>query len=77
MKKRLLRSSAILVIFAAITLTSCEFIEDCGTCEFITEVDGVITEVGTPLPFCGEALTERQSEAPVTVGNTTTYWNCY
>ena len=76
MKKRNLLISA-LFIFALGLLPACDFLEECGTCKLITEDgDGNITE-GTPLPLCGDALTERQDQLPVTVGNITTYWECY
>lgn len=58
-------------------LSSCEFLEECGTCELVTvNADGTET-LGTPLPFCGDALIEKQNSQPVTVGGITTYWQCY
>ena len=58
-------------------LPACDLIEECGTCKLITEDgSGNVTE-GTPLPLCGEALREKQDQAPTTVGSTTTYWDCY
>lgn len=76
MKKRILRSCVGLIIIAAFALPGCEFLEECGTCELVTDVDGDIT-YGTPLPFCGDALFDKQNSSPTTIGNTTTYWNCY
>jgi len=75
MKKRILRSFVGLIILAAFTLPACEFIEECGTCELVTD-DGVDITYGTPLPFCGDALAEKQSSSPTTIGNTVSYWNC-
>ena len=76
MKKRYLLVTA-LFVFTLALLPGCDFLEECGTCKLITEDgDGNITE-GTPLPLCGETLVERQDQLPVTVGNTTTYWECY
>ena len=49
----------------------------CGTCEFVTEDSQGNKTYGTPLPFCGEALIEKQESLPVTVGEITSYWNCY
>ena len=76
MKKRNLLSSAVFV-FALGLLPACDILEECGTCTLFTEdADGNITE-GTPLPLCGDALTEKQDQLPVTVGGITTYWECY
>ena len=76
MKKRNLLI-AVVTVFALGLLPACEILEDCGTCKLITEdADGNITE-GTPIPFCGEALEEKQNDLPVTVGGITTYWECY
>lgn len=76
MKKRNLIIGA-LVVFTLGLLPACDILEECGTCKLITEDgNGGITE-GTPLPLCGDALKERQEQLPVTVGNTTTYWECY
>lgn len=50
---------------------------ECGTCEFVTEDSQGNKTSGTPLPFCGEQLIEKQESTPVTVNGITTYWNCY
>lgn len=77
MKKRILKVTGILFCFAALTLPSCEFLENCGTCELVTtEADGTIT-YGTPLPFCGDDLIEKQNSEPTSIGGITTEWNCY
>lgn len=76
MKKRILRASAGLVVLTALTLTSCELLEECGTCELVTEENGEIT-YGTPLYYCGDALIEKQNSTPTTVLGVTTSWNCY
>ena len=66
-----------LVLFAMGFLNSCDLIEECGTCELVTEqADGTTTK-GTPLPFCGDDLADKEDQSPVTVGGVTTYWNCY
>lgn len=58
-------------------LPACDLLEECGTCELVTEnADGSVTN-GTPLPFCGDALAEKKNSSPVTVGGVTTYWDCY
>jgi hypothetical protein len=76
MKKRNLLIAA-LFLFGIVGLPSCELLEECGTCELVTvDADGNKT-FGTPLPFCGDALIEKQNSSPVTVGGITTYWDCY
>ncbi len=76
MKKRNFLIAATLVM-SMVIVPSCDFIEECGTCELVTEdADGNKT-YGTPLPFCGDDLTEKDNESPVTINGITTYWNCY
>lgn len=76
MKKRNLLIAAVVVLAMGL-LPACDIIEECGTCELVTEdADGNKT-FGTPLPFCGDNFTEKDNEAPVTIGGITTYWNCY
>lgn len=72
------------IVFAAMVfvvlcfLPACNLVEECGTCELVTEYsDGTPTEYGTPLPFCGEDLKDKENAPPVTIGVQTTYWNCY
>ncbi|MEX0987087.1 MAG: hypothetical protein WD052_06375 [Bacteroidales bacterium] len=76
MKKRVFRSLAGFIILASITLPACEFLEDCGTCEFVTD-DGTDITYGTPLLFCGDSYADKVNSSPTTIGGTTTYWNCY
>jgi hypothetical protein len=77
MKKRYIVISAI-VVLAMVTIPACNIIEECGTCELVSEYnDGTPTEYGTPLPFCGDELKDKDNAPPVTIGNKTTYWNCY
>lgn len=66
-----------LFILAFALLPACDLIEECGTCVLITEENGQVIEEGTPLPYCGDALKEKQNSSPVTVGGITTYWDCY
>lgn len=76
MQKRNLLISA-LFVFVVGMLPACELLEECGTCELVTvDADGNKT-FGTPLPFCGDDLEEKQNSSPVTVGGITTYWDCY
>jgi hypothetical protein len=76
MKKRELLIGATVVIAMGM-LPACDIIEECGTCELVTEDASGTSSYGTPLPFCGDALTEKEDESPVTINGTTTYWNCY
>ena len=66
-----------LVISAMVAIPSCNIIEECGTCELVTEDSNGDKTYGTPLPFCGDALAEKDNAAPVTINGVTTYWNCY
>ena len=76
MKKRDLLVVTVVVLAMGL-LPACDIIEECGTCELVTEdADGNKT-YSAPLPFCGDALTDRENEPPVTIGGITTYWNCY
>jgi hypothetical protein len=66
-----------MIVFALGFLHACDLIEECGTCELITEYADGTRDTGTPLPFCGDDLKDRENSSPVTVGGVTTYWNCY
>ena len=74
---------AAVFIAAMAALPACDLIEECGTCEYVTEhSDGTDTEYGTPLPFCGDDLKEKEDASPVilyegTPQETTNYWVCY
>lgn len=76
MRKKVFLIGAV-VLFAAGFLTSCDLIEECGTCELWKESANGDIEKGTPLPFCGDQLKEKENQSPVTVGGVTTYWYCY
>jgi len=76
MKKRTLLIALTFAGMTALT-ASCELIEECGTCELVT-IDGDNNETrSTPLPFCGEELQNKKDSSPETIGNITTYWECY
>jgi hypothetical protein len=76
MKKRNLLIAGMVVLLFGI-IPGCDLLEECGTCELVTVASDGTTTYGTPLPYCGEALEEKQNSSPVTVGGTTTYWECY
>lgn len=66
-----------MVCLAIGVLPACDLVEECGTCELVTE-DAVGNKTyGTPLPFCGDDLAEKEDASPVTINEVTTYWNCY
>ena len=76
MKKRNILVSAVIVM-AMTMIPACDLVEECGTCELVTEdADGNRT-YNTPLPFCGDDLKDKEDASPVTINGVTTYWNCY
>ena len=75
MRKRIIYIGAV-TFFTLGLLTSCDFIEECGNCELVTESNGSVSK-GTPLPVCGDDLKDKEDQSPVTVGGVTTYWECY
>ncbi len=77
MKKRNILIAAVLVM-AMVVLPACDLVEECGTCELVTEYsDATPTNYGPPLPFCGDDLKDKEDALPVTLTGVTTYWNCY
>jgi len=75
MKKRNLLIAAVFIGVVGF-LPACEILEECGSCVLVTEqADGTISR-GTPLPFCGETLADKQDSTPQTIGGVTTYWDC-
>lgn len=68
---------AALFVAAVATFPACDVIEECGTCELVTEDADGNKSYGTPLPFCGDDLKEKEDAPPVTINGVTTYWNCY
>lgn len=76
MKKRNIFIAVVLVMALGI-LPACDVIEECGTCELVTEDGDGNKTYGTPLPFCGDDLKDKEDAPPVTINGVTTYWNCY
>ena len=67
-----------IVVAAMGLIPACNLVDECGTCEYVTEYsDGRDTEYGTPLPFCGDDLKDKENAPPVVIGPATSYWNCY
>jgi hypothetical protein len=75
MKKSILKALAISAIIA-FTVSSCELLGDCKTCSKVTTVDGVETNRTVGILYCGDELAEKENSSPVTIGSTTTYWDC-
>jgi len=75
MRKRTIGIGAA-ILFALGLFQACDLIEECGNCKLATEQPDGTTTYGTPLPFCGEDLKDKENSSPVSVGGTTTYWVC-
>ena len=76
MRKRKLLIAALFVMALGM-FPACDIIEECGTCELVTEDAGGNKSFGTPLLVCGEDLKVKDDAPPETVNGITTYWNCY
>lgn len=75
MKKRILFFAALLLIAAG--FTSCEEIFDnCKICRLNTYEDGNLINSAQEAEYCGSELIRIQNTPPVTVGTTTTKWEC-
>ena len=72
------RIAKLLLVFLFFTLVinSCEWFEDCGTCSLVTLENGVEVSRSPGVPYCGDAYDEKKNASPVTIGNTTTYYDC-
>ena len=68
---------ATVVALALAVIPACDLVEECGTCELVTEDGDGNKTYGTPLPVCGDDLKEKEDAPPVTINGITTYWNCY
>lgn len=73
--KRFLRVF-IALLFVAVVVPSCELLEDCATCRLATYENGSFVSATTGILYCGDALAEKESAPPTTIGNTTTQWEC-
>jgi hypothetical protein len=76
MKRRNILLAAVVALAFAV-IPACDLVEECGTCELVTEDGDGNKTYGTPLPFCGDDLKEKEDAPPVTINGITTYWNCY
>ena len=69
---------AILVVLAMCILPSCDIVEECGSCEQVTEDTDGIKTYGTPLLLCGDELKDKENESLETHPNgDVSYWNCF
>jgi len=74
MKRRIAKALAITFLIS-MAFTSCELLDDCKTCEPVTNDNGSIT-TGPGQETCGEDLDRKENEN-ITVGTRTSYYNCY
>lgn len=75
MKKKILFFATFLIIAAG--LTSCEeLFNNCKICSLNTYEDGVLINSAQEAEYCGADLLKVESTPPVTVGSTTTEWEC-
>ena len=75
MKKRNILKTALLVLILG-TLTACDLIEECGTCERVTvELDGT-KELSAPTIFCAEELQDKKDAGTTEVDGKFIYWVC-
>jgi hypothetical protein len=72
MKKKLLFAAVFMLVAAS--FTSCE--KNCKTCQQNTYVDGTLETSGDSQEYCGVALTVIEATDDVTIGQTTTKWEC-
>jgi len=71
--RNLLRRIGVLLFLAAL-IPSCELLEDCKSCTLVTDTSGVKT-YGSSATYCGTQLALKEAEN-VTIGGTTTYYDC-
>ena len=62
--------------FFAILVNSCELIENCGTCSLVTKENGVEVSRTPGVLYCDDEYEAKKNATPVTVGSTTTYYDC-
>ncbi len=77
MKKRILRTGAGLLFAVALMMPSCDILEDCGTCELVTEWDDGTVTRGTPLVYCGDAYYDKVNSSATSIAGGISYWDCY
>lgn len=62
-------------IFLSIVLTTCDE-DECATCYLVTYEDDQETSRDSGVEYCGTELSMKRLSVPVTIGNTTTKYEC-
>lgn len=75
MKKNIAKALFISVIIG-FSVSSCELLGDCKTCSKVTTVSGDETNRTVGILYCGDELADKENASAVTVGTTTTIWDC-
>ena len=75
MRRKLLYATGFLLM--TVGLHSCEgLFENCKLCRQVTYENGNVTNQTSETEYCGTSLLTVQATPPVTIGNTTTQWEC-
>ena len=72
MKKKLF--FAAFLVLVAITFISCD--KTCKTCKQVTYVNGTYESETSGTQYCGTELITIEATPDVTIGQTTTKWEC-
>ena len=76
MKKNIAKA-LIISAFFAVTVTSCELLEDCKTCAVVTYENGSEISRGPGILTCGDELEDKENASPVSIGgDRTTDYDC-
>ena len=73
--KRIIKLLLSFILFT-IAINGCNLIENCGTCSLVTLENGVETKRTPGVIYCGDDYEDKKNAEPVTIVNTTTYWDC-
>ena len=77
MKKHIAKAFVISLV-VGFSVSSCELLEDCKTCAVVTYENGIEISRTPGIRTCGDALAEKESASPVSIGlNKTTDYDCY
>lgn len=72
MKKKLIFAAFLLL--ASVAFVSCE--KSCKTCKQVTYINGTYDSETGGTEYCGAELLIIENTDDVTIGNTTTKWEC-
>lgn len=56
--------------------SSVVLIDDCGTCQLVTYVDGVEVSRTLPIPYCGDLYFAKLNDPGISVGDNFVIWEC-